>query len=460
MHSLYWKIFVTFLIVVVASLAAGSGVFHLAMGARMPPPRMDVGEAITTLVAFGIERLGREGLSLKQAAESVRGRLPPHARSMTLVLDGSGQLVSGEPGFPQALEMARQALTGPCRTETGPRRDGRGRPPAVAPCVAGAERGHVAFVLMRWPDEDWWPLVLRSTGAAAVTMLLVAALLGLLTFRLLTRRLTRLQVCMRGMADGDLTLRIAAPGSDEIGDLGRWFNRMATRLQAVVGELADTDRKRRQLLADISHELKTPLTVLRGQLEAVLDNQDPGSAPQVPISVALEESDRLALLIEDLLELARMQSSEFRLNRKEVTLQRIVQKALDRFGLAVFNRRVRLERELSPEPIRMSVDHRRIEQVVANLVQNALHGVHDGGWIKVSVQPQGEGATIEVDDDGRGIPAAELQHVFERFHTGSGEGGATGLGLSIVKQLVEAHGGTVHLECRPEGGIRAVVTLC
>ena len=107
----------------------------------------------------------------------------------------------------------------------------------------------------------------------------------------------------------------------------------------------------------------------------------------------------------------------------------------------------------------MLVDHRRIEQVVANLVQNALKHVEVGGKIEVSVEPRGDGAEIIVSDNGRGMSPAELDSAFDRFKTGAVDQGSTGLGLSIVKQLVEAHGGTVRLECRESGGINAIVSL-
>ena len=107
----------------------------------------------------------------------------------------------------------------------------------------------------------------------------------------------------------------------------------------------------------------------------------------------------------------------------------------------------------------MALDHRRVEQVVANLVQNALKSVSDGGSVEVVVEESGTGATIQVIDDGRGMTPEELDRAFDRFRTGAVDAGSTGLGLSIVKQLVEAHGGTVRLECRLEGGVRAIVAL-
>jgi two-component system sensor histidine kinase BaeS len=334
------------------------------------------------------------------------------------------------------------------------------REPSFVPCQAGTQRGYVAsFVRPPSPPDDFWPVVLQAGGAAVGTVFVVAALLGLVVFRFLTRRLGELQRCVAGLADGELSLRVAAPGPDELGDLARSLNRMAERLQHVVGELTANDRRRRDLLADISHELKTPLTVLRGHLEDVLEARpaDPGLARSV--SVAFEESERLALLIDDLLELARMQSSEFRIARAGVVLQRVVQRAVDRFQLPAANRSIRLETRFEGEPIEIQIDQRRIEQVVANLVQNALKQVETGGTVEVAVAATKEGARITVADDGRGMPPEELETAFDRFKTGAVDAGSTGLGLSIVKRLVEAHGGTVRLERRREGGIRAVIDL-
>lgn len=441
MRSLYWKICVTFLIVVGVSLGAGRFVFHATMSRHMRGPRphpMDMGRSMAQFVSWGIERYGHEGLTLSQAAQRVQLALGDRHLAI-VVFDANRQPISGE-NLPPHF---------------GP----PGHEPALVPVQVGPERGFVACGMRPpGPPEDFWKVVLQTAGAAITTVFVVAALLGLIVFRLLTRRLDQLQRCVAGIADGELDLRVGQPGPDEIGDLGRSLNRMAERLQRVVGELNENDKRRRELLADISHELKTPLTVLRGHLEELLD-APPGEADRKSASIAFEESDRLALLIDDLLELARMQSSEFRLNRKEVILQRVVAKAVDRFQMAAANRQIQLLTRFSDEPLRMMLDHRRIEQVVANLVQNALKHVEAGGQIEVGVEIAGEGAQITVSDNGRGMAPEDLEAAFDRFKTGSVDHGSTGLGLSIVKQLVEAHGGTVRLECRAEGGVRAVVVI-
>lgn len=413
------------------------------------------------LVAWGIEKYGRDGLSLPEAARAVRRLMPDHGPMMTLVVDDQGRPLTDDAVSESVLEQVRAALSeipDDEATRSGrPHGDRHRRPATVFPCAAGEQRGHVAFVI-RPPGEEFWPMVVRAGGGALAAVFVVAALLGLAVFRLLTNRLADLKACVTGIADGQLSLRIRSPDADELGDLGRSLNRMAERLQTVVSELESTDRKRRQLLADISHELKTPLTVLRGHLEGVLDTTE-GSADDRPIAVAFEESDKLALLIDDLLELARMQSPEFRLSLKEAVVQRIVQQAVERFRLAAHNRGIRLETSFHEEPIRLFVDRRRIEQVVVNLLQNALNGIEAGGTIRVLVLLDGDGARIEVIDDGRGIPPGDIERVFDRFQSGSTDGGSTGLGLSIVKQLTEAHGGTVRLECGDPRGVRAIVWL-
>ena len=459
MRSLYWKICITFLIVVAASLFAGQSAFRWSV-MRGPPPPLSGGpeEVAARTAALAVDALARECRTLAQAGKALASVLRSDRGGALVLVDAAGHPVAGSLDAEAAADLQR-AIDSPDHRYSAADDWGPGPRVVAVPCQAGAERGWVVYA-RRPPGNDFRTVMLQSALAALTTVFVVASLLGLIAFRLLTRRLTEVQQCLAGVAEGELSLRVAAPGGDEIGDLGRSFNRMASRLQSVVGELEDNDRRRRQLLADISHELKTPLTVLKGQLEDVLDGRDDGGQrTQALVTVAAEEADLMALLIDDLLELARIDSSQFSLHRREVILQRVVQRTLARFTRTLNNRQVRLVRDLHPEPIRLQLDHRRIEQVIANLVQNALQSVSDGGWIEVSVRPEETGATLVISDDGRGIPDAELARVFERFRSGGGEGASTGLGLSIVKQLVEAHGGQIHLENRPGGGIRAIVRL-
>ena len=458
MRSLYWKIIATFLVVVAAATVVGSTVFSLASHALLAPLRRDATLALARAGAGEVERYFARG----GKPEGLDAHLTAAFRdlpTLTILYAGPDGRIAGkeEPNRPEL----RAALADVVR---------RGLPDGPRVEFLGAGHGALAILPVGPPErpgyallagrahlmEDVAPAVLTAAVLSLGAVFVVAALLGLIVFRFVTRRLGLVRDALAGVARGDLALRIRDPGSDEIADVGASFDRMADRLEQSVAELGANDERRRRFLADVSHELKSPLTALRGHLERLL----PG-APQGPLHIAYEEVDRLFLLIEDLLEMARMDATDFRLKKDEEVLQRIGTRVAERFRVALDNRGIALTTRFSPEPVRRAVDARRIEQVLANLVQNALHSMPDGGALTLAIDERAGRAVLAVTDTGPGVPAAERERVFERFYSGTGgTGGGTGLGLSIVKRLVDAHGGTVRLEPGDGGtGTRAVVEL-
>lgn len=339
--------------------------------------------------------------------------------------------------------------------------------------------------------EEMNRFMAQAAAAAIVVIFLVAAALGLLVFRTITRRLSRLGECLSGVAEGNLACRVTDPGTDEIGDLGRSFNTMAQRLENVVKSLEEIDERRRNFLADVSHELRTPLTTVQVSLESILESRilppggrgqadEPTVAEEVPaekstattalqlspdagsflresLRICQEEANHVSSLVDDLLELARMDSPRYTLDRKDSVLQRIAADCVGRLKTALENRSIRVVTHFAPEPVRRDVDARRIGQALTNLLTNSIRSLDEGGIIEVVVEERDGRARIEIADDGPGISPADAEHVFERFR--SGHRGGTGLGLSIVKRIVEAHGGRVGLEPREGRGTRATIEL-
>ena len=458
MGRLYWKICSTFLLVVIVSILAGGAVFCLVLGRLSEPIRSEALLAVAELCAVEVEKYlasGPAGGLKAHLNREYRGF--PH---LTILYAPPMGAVDGklEPGREDLLaELRAELRTPPPPARIRPLGAGRG---VLAIVPVGIGRGRHGTVLVAFGGvlAELQPAVIGAGVTSFAAILLVAAVLGLIVFRNLARRLEEVRDCLVGVAAGRLELRVPTPGPDEIGDLGRSFNRMAGQLQELVHQLADVDTKRRQFLADISHELKTPLTALRGHLERLLPKQEPDEVGS-SLSVAFEEVGRLTLLIEDLLELSRMESATTLLRRKEEVLQRIASRVVERFAVAFENHHVRLATRFAPEPIRRLVDGRRLEQALANLMANALVHLPDGGTIEITVRAEGDRAVVEILDNGPGIRPEDLPHVFDRFFTGSAERGGTGLGLAIVKRLVEAHGGTVRLEPREQGGTRAIVEV-
>jgi two-component system OmpR family sensor kinase len=289
--------------------------------------------------------------------------------------------------------------------------------------------------------------------------LLAAAGGGLFAFRLVVRRLRRLEALAGRVAEGDFSARVAE-GQDEIGRLGQRLNQMAASLgEARERDLAN-DRTRRRLLADISHELATPLTTIRGYTETLLD-------PDVPVDekertdylqAVKEEARRMDLLLADLFELTRLEAGAIGLHPEPLDLADLVRNMVDRFEPRFREGGLALSFEGPLESAPLTADGRRLEQVFLNLLGNALRYVPRGGHVWVRLRPGEEpdrtGVCLEVADDGPGIPPADLPHVFDRFYRGdpSRPAGGSGLGLAIVRELVAGHGGRVEAANRPEGG--------
>jgi signal transduction histidine kinase len=290
--------------------------------------------------------------------------------------------------------------------------------------------------------------VVRRINRALLLAALAAGTAGLLLSFALGRRILKpveaLTRAARRMEAGDLGQRVAVAGRDEIAELAQAFNAMAERR-------ATAERLRRDLVSDVAHELRSPLTNLRCQIEALQD----GLAPLTPevLDSLHEEARLLETLIDDLQDLALAEAGQLDLERGPLDLAREVERAVKAFGPLAESKGLRIEIELSPDLLPVDADARRLAQILRNLLGNAVTHTPPGGLIRVTAQAMGDaGGEIEVRvaDSGAGIPAEHLPFLFERFYrtdaSRSRETGGAGLGLAIVKQLAAAHGGRVWVE--------------
>jgi signal transduction histidine kinase len=294
---------------------------------------------------------------------------------------------------------------------------------------------------------------------------------GLVVVRLLVRRLRALEALAARVTEGDLSVRIADPSGDEIGRLAERLDRMTERLAEARDQLQSTERQRRQLFADITHELATPLTSIRGLAETLLD-------PRVHVSdedrrryVAgvLDESRRLDRLIRDLFELARLEAGASPLEREPLDWVALCRNTIQRFTPRFRDAGLGLTWGPSVAEAWIDADGRRIEEVLENLLTNALRYVPSGGTVELSIAASGGARPrfrLSVSDDGPGVPPEELPHLFERFYRGAATRPAgdrddrgSGLGLAIVREIVERHGGGVRAEARAPHGMAIIVEL-
>ncbi|HLJ61144.1 MAG TPA: HAMP domain-containing sensor histidine kinase [bacterium] len=286
---------------------------------------------------------------------------------------------------------------------------------------------------------------------------LVAAGVGVLVALWLARRIARpvtdLTRAARAIAAGNDAPTVPVSGRDEVADLGRAFNRMAV-------QLAQDAEQRRQLFAGITHELRTPLAVIQGQLEGMLDRV----IEPTPDRIAGLHGQTLLLrrLITDLRDLSLAQAGQLRLHPETVDVAELVSEAVEAFAPSFHDRGISVELA-APKTLSVTADPDRLRQIVQNLVDNALRYTPRGGTVRITLRWENDGVRLAVADTGQGIGAGDLPHIFEHFYrtdqSRTRSSGGMGLGLAIVKSLVEAHHGRVTVESTPGAGSTFTVVL-
>lgn len=297
--------------------------------------------------------------------------------------------------------------------------------------------------------------VIGTPLAIGAFLLLIAgtALAALVIFRPAQARLRALEDAARRFGEGDLTARAPAIGGDEVSAVADAFNRMAADLAARQAQLVEADRARRQLLADVSHELMTPLTAIRGYAETLaLPQFTPQAAEGLrAVKVIQEEGERIERLVGDLLDLARFEAGGISLAQESVAVDELFERVSERHAKTAEDKQVSIVIEPHDEDLRLVGDPMRIEQAMQNLAANALKHTPPGGQIRLGARQDGGSMVLTVSDNGAGIPAEHLPHVFDRFYKAdrSRSQSGSGLGLSIVKAIIERHGGRVAARSTP-----------
>jgi len=286
----------------------------------------------------------------------------------------------------------------------------------------------------------------------------ILALFLVVVFILLVRRfvnpLSDVIYAARAVAGGKLGTRISSEGPQDLRSLSESFNEMASSLDR-------NDRERRAMFADIAHELRTPLSVIRGRLEGIVDGVYPDNGP--PVSIALEETYLLQRLVDDLRLLTLAETRQLHFDYKSVDIDHVIDRVLGMFSAEAREKNISLSfNERSGNPL-VVIDPQRFEQVISNLLGNALLYVPEKGQVWITANEIADGLRITVNDDGADFSPEDLPYIFNRFwrkdKSRSRQSGGTGLGLAITKQLVEAQGGLIEARNLPEGGLQVVITL-
>ncbi|GAB4435113.1 MAG: ATP-binding protein [Anaerolineae bacterium] len=348
---------------------------------------------------------------------------------------------------------------------------GRGQPPdrlsgpqqrdAIAIVVDERVVGYLSFLLPpaeRRIVEDNSNFLLQLVSRGLILIALVGGVLGIIfgvaVSRSFTAPLSRLAEAAKDIGAQKFSRRVGVKGSVEITAVARAFNEMAEALE-------EAERLRRNLVADVAHELRTPLAVLQGNLRALLDDVYPLNKAE--IAQLYEETRLLSRLVSDLHELSQAEARQLPLDLQPVNLSLLVDDVVTSFGVVAESQGVTLHVEVAPDLPTVQADSARLTQVLHNLLSNALHHTPGGGTISLRAEADSASIRLSVHDTGDGIPAEHLAHVFDRFYRverdRSRDTGGAGLGLAIVRAIVEAHGGHVTVTSEGISGLGTTFTI-
>lgn len=282
---------------------------------------------------------------------------------------------------------------------------------------------------------------------AALTAMLAALALSFLFSRSVVAPVLAMSHATQRIADGRYGERVLVAGKDELSQLAIRFNQMAEKLDQV-------ESMRRQLIGDVSHELRTPLTAIKGSMEGLMDGILP--ATDETFQQIHAEADRLNRLVDDLQELSRVEARAYQLEFRSLDASSLIQTVTKRLSPQAESKRISLDFELTPDLPPVLADEDRVIQILTNLTGNALQYMPDGGHVTISAKQTNDNVQFSVHDTGVGIPPEHLSHIFDRFYRvdksrSRQAGGGSGIGLTIARALVEAHGGRIWVESAGEG---------
>jgi signal transduction histidine kinase len=295
-------------------------------------------------------------------------------------------------------------------------------------------------------------------GALVTTA--IALLLGILLSRSLTSPIRELTEATHAVSQGDLSQQVPIRSNDELGELGKAFNKMSA-------ELSRSINTRKQMTADIAHELRTPLSLILGHAEAVHDGVLPPTREN--FEIIRDEATRLEHLVEDLRTLSLADAGELSINPQTIEPERLLREVAALYQYQTQQKNIHLDLDIASRLSTVEVDPGRMTQVLTNILDNALRHTPDGGQIVVSAKDAKAGDQIEfsIQDNGPGLNPEDLDRIFERFYRtdssrqrdGAFPGGGSGLGLAIARSIVQAHGGKLSAESEAGKGLKVIITL-
>jgi signal transduction histidine kinase len=347
-----------------------------------------------------------------------------------------------------------------------PRHPGKLKPFSVAPLSIGKDLDGFLYIILGGEQYESAAGMLRESFIIKTTIIglllsiVVTGFVGLGLFFFLTRRLRSMRDVVSRFEQGDLAQRISTPSSDEIGRLGQSFNVMADTIVRNMEELKQTDSLRRELIANVSHDLRSPLASIQGYMETVMmkgDKLDPAEKEKY-LNIILSNTVMLNQLVEELFELSKLDARQVEPKIEKFSLAELMQDVVLKYRPQAEQAGVQLESTVPSKSVLVGADIGLIERAVSNLIENAVKYTPEKGVVKVSLAEENGGAHISVSDTGSGISEEDLPHVFERYYRGgrnqARKPGGSGLGLAIARKIIELHNSELRVESQLNVGTR------
>jgi signal transduction histidine kinase len=445
--SLFWKLMAAFALVLVVGVGGVTFVARQTTTSEFRQYMFGGGSSLDQVVAQLADYYAQNGswdgvLALVSGNGMGGGMMRGGMGGRLILADAHGNIVADSSGTAGGQMSSGQLARG-------------------VPIVVKGQRVGTLFAsggmtggMMGAAEQTFLDRVNRAVLLTGLAAGVVALLLGFIIFRSITAPLSRLTYAAHAVAAGDLAQRVHIHSGDEVADVGAAFNSMAENLQR-------SEQLRREMTADIAHELRTPLSVIRGNLEAVLDGVYPADVEH--IQPALDQAQLLARLVEDLRTLALAEAGQLSLDRQPTDTVELVKRVVASFEPSATGKRVALSVDSPPSLPRTQADGQRIAQVLTNLLGNALRYTPENGRVDVQLRAEAKSVVVAVTDSGPGISADDLPHIFDRFYRAdksrSREGGGSGLGLAIARGIIAAHGGRIWAESKTGQGTTLAFTL-
>jgi signal transduction histidine kinase len=451
-RSFYWRIGITFVAFVVVILTTQGLILSHIISSDDEQDQF-LAPVLAAEVAADVAAVLAHDRGADLGAH-LRSRYPPEeaGRFVFVALRGGSMYSSTTDAVPESIRLTAMSAFG----ERPLALTDAVRPITTTPLFVDDQFAGLVLVLVL-PSPTGIPHELARFLSLPSTLFLIVAtvVVALVVFNPARRRLSALEEAAQRLGEGDLTARASQAGGDEIARVAAAFNRMASELETRDAALRTSDALRRQMMADVSHELKTPLTAMRGYIETL-------RMPEVALDSERRdryfetidrETRRLERIVKDLLDLARYEHGGVVLQPRLFDIERLFENVAGRHERDAQRKAVAIRIHVDPLADQVVADPDRIEQAIENLVANALRHTPSGGTITLSAA-QAEGmATLSVSDPGGGIAPEHLPHVFERFYkvdaARAAESAGSGLGLSITKAIIERHGGTIRVTSQP-----------